>query len=67
MTKEVPDLIEMDGEKCRAIVASLRMYLHFCKEANNVPKAGAVEDIAWMRDNGTKAMYEAAQIGADDA
>lgn len=59
-------LIEMDGEKCRAIVASLRMYLHFCDQARNTPKVEHIRDIAYMRDPSTKAMYEASQIGAND-
>lgn len=60
------NLIEMDGEKCRAIVASLRMYLDFCAQAGNDPKISHVHNIAYMADKGTQAMYEASQIGADD-
>ena len=60
------NLIEMDGDASRAIVASLRMYLNFCDQAGNTPKVAHIRDIAYMADKGTQAMYQASQIGADD-
>jgi hypothetical protein len=59
-------LIEMDPEKCRAIVASLRTYMYFCEQARNVPNLKHIQEIAYMRDQATKAMYQASQIGAED-
>lgn len=59
-------MIEMDPEKCRAIVASLRTYLYFCQQARNKPDLKHIQEIAYMRDQATKAMYQAAQIGAED-
>lgn len=58
------ELIEMDAGKCRAIVASLRMYIHFCEEARNALDDTHIRDIAHMRDNATKALYAASKIGA---
>lgn len=63
---QMDDLIEMDAEKCRAIVASARVYIHFCYQAGKPPSFDHVENIIYMRDKATNAMYEASQIGADD-
>jgi hypothetical protein len=59
-------LIEMDPEKCRAIVASLRTYMYFCTQARSAPNLKHIQEIAYMRDQATKAMYQASQIGEQD-
>lgn len=66
MIDEIQELIEMDPEKCRSIVLSLRMYIYFSEIAKNELKSERIKDIAYMRDPSSKALYLSSQIGPDD-
>ena len=40
--------------------------MYFGQQAKNRPDLKHIQEIAYMRDQATKAMYQASQIGAED-
>lgn len=50
------DTIENDTDVCKAIVASMRLYICICKDMGKLPQVSHMVEIAYGLDAGTQAL-----------